>query len=108
MVLLRRPKPGAPEEEELVGVPGGSPCMPADSVLAAAVLAAEDGAPVLASQAEANAGERAALRLQPGDVVVGHALVDADGCSLGVLIAVGRDESYRGLQLLGTLGSLEP
>ena len=66
VVLLRRPRPGTPEEEELVGVPGGSPCMPADSGLAAAVLAAEDGAPVLASQAEANAGERAALRLQPG------------------------------------------
>ena len=40
--------------------------------------------------------------------MVGLALVDADGHSLGALIAVGRDESYRGLQLLGTLGSLDP
>ena len=36
-----------------MGVPGGRPCVPAEGGLAAAVLAAESGVPVLASHAEA-------------------------------------------------------
>ena len=91
----------------------GQPALAAGAGLAAAAAEAGGGA-FIASPAESHerhdAQADAPLRLQPGDAVVGCALLDAQGRRLGVVLAIGAGAPCHGAaappQLLGTLCGL--